>query len=108
MKQVVLNLLDNAIKFSSPESTIVVRTSSTRATVELAVRNPGQDLSEDQLERIFERFVQRDGSFKREHGGVGLGLNLVRAIIELHGGKVWCEIPEPGLVEFRLRLPITG
>ena len=52
--------------------------------------------------------MQRDGSFKREHGGVGLGLNLVRAIVELHGGKVWSELPEPGVIEFRVRLPFTA
>ena len=106
MKQVVLNLLDNAIKFSPRGSAIGVRTSSTRSTVELAVRNPTRDLSEDHLERIFDRFVQRDGSFKREQGGVGLGLNLVRAIAELHGGKAWSEIPQRGGIEFRVRVPI--
>ena len=106
MKQVVLNLLDNAIKFSPRGSAIGVRTSSTRSTVELAVRNPTRDLSEEHLERIFDRFVQRDGSFKRAQGGVGLGLNLVRAIAELHGGKAWSEIPERGGIEFRVRVPL--
>jgi PAS domain S-box-containing protein len=79
MKQVVLNLLDNAIKFSP--------------------QGPGQ------LDKLFDRFVQRDGSFARREGGVGLGLNLVRAIAELHGGKAWGELVEADQVEFAVRIP---
>ena len=108
VKQVVLNLLDNAVKFSPRGSRIRVDTRSGRGVVELVVRNQTRDLSAEHLERIFDRFVQRDGSFRREVGGVGLGLNLVRAIVELHGGKAWSEIPEAGVIDFRVRLPIHG
>ena len=108
LKQVVLNLLDNAVKFSPRGSRIRVETRSSRGTVELVVRNQTRDLSAEHLERIFDRFVQRDGSFRREAGGVGLGLNLVRAIVELHGGKAWSEIPEPGVIDFRVTLPIDA
>ena len=108
MKQVVLNLLDNAIKFSPEGSRIRIATASERGMLELAVRNPARDMTAEHLERIFDRFVQRDGSFKREQGGVGLGLNLVRAIVELHGGKVWSELVEPGVIEFRVRLPFSN
>ncbi len=106
MKQVVLNLLDNAIKFSSGGARIRVRTGVLNGMVQLAVRNPTRDLSSVQLERIFDRFVQRDGSFARQHGGVGLGLNLVRAIAELHGGTAWAELRGAGAVEFLVRVPI--
>ncbi|MBW2280953.1 MAG: PAS domain S-box protein [Deltaproteobacteria bacterium] len=105
MKQVVLNLLDNAVKFSPPGATLSVRTASVGGMVQLAVANPADEMPDAQLERIFERFVQRDGSFNRSEGGVGLGLNLVRAIAELHGGKAWAEYVEAGRIEFSVRVP---
>ena len=108
MKQVVLNLLENAIKFSPPSSPIQVRTRASEGVVQLAVRNASAELEEEDLTRIFARFVQRDGSFARQHGGVGLGLNLAKAIMELHGGTLWAELPEPGRVEFVAELPISA
>lgn len=105
MKQVALNLLDNAIKFSRPGERISVRTAALGGMVHLGVRNAAKDLGAEHLEALFERFVQRDGSFARREGGVGLGLNLVRAIAELHGGKAWGELAEPGQVEFAVRIP---
>jgi PAS domain S-box-containing protein len=108
MKQVVLNLIDNAIKFSEPRSSLSIQTSHSGGCLRLVVRNPSGELGERDLARIFERFVQRDGSFSRSHGGVGLGLNLVRAIVELHGGRVWARLPEPGWVEFVAEIPVAS
>ncbi len=105
MKQVVLNLLDNAIKFSPDGSEVRVRTWQTPEGVCVSVSNASVELQPEDLQRVFARFVQRDGSFTREHGGVGLGLNLVRAIVELHGGRVWAELPAPGRVEFITQIP---
>ncbi len=113
IKQVVLNLLENAAKFSARGARIGVRTrrapesDPAEAAVELRVANPSKELEPNDLERIFARFVQRDGSYSRKYGGVGLGLNLVRAIVDLHGGRVWAELPEPGRVEFIARLPVA-
>jgi PAS domain S-box-containing protein len=106
IKQVVLNLLENAAKFSGRGSQIEVRTHATEDCVELRVTNPCRELEARDLERIFERFVQRDGSYSRKYGGVGLGLNVVRAIVELHGGRAWAELREAGRVEFVARLPV--
>ena len=106
IKQVVLNLLDNAVKFSDPGSEILVRTARLDDAVRLSVRNPCGELEPGDLGRIFERFIQRDGSFARSYGGVGLGLNLVRGIVQLHGGRIWAELPAPGLVEIIAELPI--
>jgi PAS domain S-box-containing protein len=107
MKQVVLNLVDNAIKFSEIGGNISARTAAVEDGLELRVGNSSGELSHEQLERIFERFVQRDGSFTRPHGGVGLGLNLVRAIAQMHGGAAWGEITRPGWVEFVVRIPLA-
>jgi PAS domain S-box-containing protein len=108
MKQVVLNLVDNAIKFSPAGSEIQVGTRCADDAIRLKVRNYSGDLRKSDLTRIFARFVQRDGSFTREHGGVGLGLNLVRAIVELHGGRVWAGLPEPGRIEFTAEIPLSA
>ncbi len=105
MKQVALNLLDNAIKFSPSGERVLVRTASLGGMVHLGVRNATRELDEGKLDRLFDRFVQGDGSFARREGGVGLGLNLVRAIAELHGGKAWGELIDPGRVEFAVRVP---
>jgi len=106
IKQVVLNLLENAAKFSVRGSRIEVRTRGAGGWIEFCVSNPCSELERRDLERIFARFVQRDGSYSRKYGGVGLGLNVVRAIVELHGGRAWAELPEPGRVEFIARLPV--
>ena len=106
IKQVVLNLLENSLKFSPRGSRLRVSTQGDEDGVEVRVRNPCQELAPEDLERIFARFVQRDGSYSRKYGGVGLGLNLVRAIVELHGGRAWAELPYAGTVEFVARLPL--
>ena len=108
MKQVVLNLVENAIKFTDPASAIRIRTGRVGEKLRISVRNSAPELASGDLTRIFDRFVQRDGTFARAHGGVGLGLNLVRAIVELHGGRVWGELPEPGLVDFIAELPLLA
>ncbi|MEX2204736.1 MAG: ATP-binding protein [Myxococcota bacterium] len=106
IKQVVLNLLENSLKFSTRGARIRISTFRDDEAVEVRVRNPCQELGPDDLGRIFDRFVQRDGSYSRKYGGVGLGLNLVRAIAELHGGQAWAELPFAGTVEFVVRLPL--
>ncbi len=106
-KQVVLNLLENAMKFSPEGSDIRVRTTAGRDVFRLRVRNTTRELEPGDLQRIFARFVQRDGSYTRRQGGVGLGLNLVRAIVELHKGRVWAELPLPDQVDFIIELPLS-
>lgn len=106
IKQVVLNLLENSLKFSQRGARVRVSTAHDDQAVEVRVRNPSNELGPQDLERIFARFVQRDGSYSRKYGGVGLGLNLVRAIAELHGGRAWAELPFAGTVEFVVRLPL--
>jgi PAS domain S-box-containing protein len=106
IKQVILNLVDNAAKFAPAGSTVQIRTEADSEVVRLVVRNASESLEEADLARIFDRFVQQDGTFTRQHGGVGLGLNLVRAIVELHGGCVWAELCVDSEVQLWVELPI--
>lgn len=107
IKQVVLNLLENAAKFAPAGDTIQILTTSGKGQIQLIVENASSDLEEGDLRRIFDRFVQRDGTFSRQYGGVGLGLNLVRAIVELHGGRVCATLPAPDRVRLAVELPIA-
>lgn len=101
--QVLTNLLSNAIKFSFPQGTVwltveyedrcepAVRPQNVPANVVFRVRDEGQGIPADQLERIFERFQQVDASDSRKKGGTGLGLAICRKIIEQHNGRIWAE-----------------
>jgi signal transduction histidine kinase len=94
-QQIVWNLLTNAVKFSPPETTVRVRTWADDVNVWTAVSDQGVGIAPEHQKLIFEKFVQIDGSSTRRHGGVGLGLDLVRHLVELHGGVVQVE-SEPG------------
>jgi len=86
LQQVVWNLLTNAIKFTPQGGHIDVSLSRKGRIVRLSVRDDGEGIAPDVLPRIFERFRQGDASSTREHGGLGLGLAIVRHVIEAHGG----------------------
>ena len=87
-QQIVWNLIANAIKFSPPQAQVRVRTWSEAGEVWAAVTDEGIGIAPEHHELIFQKFVQIDGSSTRRHGGVGLGLDLVKHLVELHGGKV--------------------
>ncbi|MGB2712925.1 MAG: ATP-binding protein [Vicinamibacterales bacterium] len=101
--QMLVNLLTNATRYSEPGGTIAVGASVQSTEVTIYVRDSGQGLEPEDLQRVFERFVQVG---KTRHGGLGIGLALVKALAELHGGTV--EARSEGLgrgSEFRVRLP---
>jgi signal transduction histidine kinase len=92
LKQVVEKLLLNAVKFTNAGGQVSVRLSRTDdSRVEIAVIDTGHGIAPEFLPYVFERFRQADGSTTRQHGGLGLGLAIVRHIVELHGGKVRAE-----------------
>ncbi len=91
LTQVINNLLDNARKFSEPGQRVTVRAWRDDSAVYVSVQDEGQGVPPDQLERIFERFYQVDGGITRQFAGMGLGLALVKEIIERHNGRVWAE-----------------
>ncbi len=100
------NLIENAINYSPEETKVSVTTQSQEDIVEISVADQGIGISEDELERIFERFYRVDPARSRETGGTGLGLSIVKHVTSKHGGevKVWSS-PNVGST-FALRLPI--
>jgi len=91
LRQVIWNLLSNAVKFTPRNGSVQVRVQRDKTHVAIAVRDSGEGIKRDFLPHIFERFSQADGSTTREHGGLGLGLAIVRHLVELHGGTVRAE-----------------
>ncbi len=107
VKQVIVNLLNNAIKFSYDESIITISIRKTGNYVVFEIQDFGRGIPKDKQDKIFEIFYQTDLERDRKFGGVGLGLAISRGIILAHGGNIWVE-SEPGKGStFRLTLPIT-
>ncbi|HEY7187409.1 MAG TPA: response regulator [Vicinamibacterales bacterium] len=88
LQQVVWNLLSNAVTFTETGGTIEVRLEVSGARARIVVRDTGRGIAADFLPHVFERFRQNDSSSARRYGGLGLGLALVRDLVELHGGAV--------------------
>jgi signal transduction histidine kinase/CheY-like chemotaxis protein len=88
LQQVAWNLLSNAIKFTPSGGQVTVRLESTDADVHLAVSDTGVGFGPEVAAHLFERFRQGDSSSTRQYGGLGLGLGIVRHVVELHGGTV--------------------
>jgi signal transduction histidine kinase/ActR/RegA family two-component response regulator len=109
LRQVVWNLLSNAIKFTPEGGRVAVSLSRPdEGHVELCVRDTGQGIDPRFLPHVFERFRQADSSSTRAHGGLGLGLAIVRHLVELHGGVVQAESAGLGTgAAFTVRLPLA-
>jgi signal transduction histidine kinase/CheY-like chemotaxis protein len=91
LQQIIWNLLSNAVKFTGQGGTISVRLEQVGSNAKVTVRDTGQGIDPDFLPRVFDRFRQADSSTTRSFGGLGLGLAIVRHLVELHGGTVWAE-----------------
>ena len=87
--QVLTNLIANAIKFSPQRSTVVVKAGLDGNEVRFDVTDEGRGIPEDQIDRIFDRFVQVDSSDSRNRGSAGLGLAISQRIVAEHGGRIW-------------------
>jgi PAS domain S-box-containing protein len=108
LQQVVWNLLINAVKFTPKRGRVQVHLQRTSSNVEIVVSDTGQGMSEEQLPHLFERFHQVDSTSTRSHTGLGLGLALVRHLVELHGGKVTAQSPGEGQgATFTVELPVA-
>jgi PAS domain S-box-containing protein len=91
LQQIVANLAGNAVKFTPAGGTIEVRLERHSEIVRLTVRDTGAGIDPVLLPHIFNRFQQGDSTIRRRHGGLGLGLAIVRSLVELHGGRVRAE-----------------
>ena len=108
LQQVVWNLLSNAVKFTPREGRVVVRLQRREDEVVLAVEDTGIGIPEHFLPFVFDRFSQADGGATRRHGGLGLGMAIVRYLVELHGGTVKAESRGENLgAIFTIRLPAS-
>jgi signal transduction histidine kinase len=102
LKEVFINLLDNAIKFSPEGGTVGIRINESGEQLEITVSNTGPEIPEEKRERIFGKFYQADES----HSGLGngVGLAIVKRVVDLHGGSVWVSC-DSGVTTFTVSLP---
>jgi signal transduction histidine kinase/ActR/RegA family two-component response regulator len=108
LAQVISNLLTNAAKYTEPGGRIDVVVSQEDGSVSIAVRDNGIGIDPELLERIFENFVQGERGLDRSEGGLGLGLAIVRSLVDMHGGSVAAKSAGVGKgSEFVVRLPTT-
>jgi signal transduction histidine kinase/ActR/RegA family two-component response regulator len=109
LQQVVWNLLSNAVKFTPDGGRVEVRLKRANSRVEIVVADNGQGIKPEFLPYVFERFRQEDSGANRQHGGLGLGLAIVRHIVELHGGTVRAASEGLGKgATFTVALPIAA
>lgn len=105
IEQVVLILVDNAGKYSPPDTPILLRSAVSGDTLIIEVADRGPGIPEDQLPFIFERFYRVDKSRSRKQGGSGLGLSIARSIVEAHGGRIEAESRIGEGTRMRLHVP---
>lgn len=103
--QAIYNLFDNAVKFTEDGGFIDVLLEDTAGDVTIHIKNSGRGIDKKELPKIFERFYKVDKSRSLDSNGAGLGLYIVKLIIELHGGSIWAESDGKSYTRFSIRLP---
>jgi signal transduction histidine kinase len=107
LQQIIWNLLSNAIKFTPAGGRVKITLERAGTHIQLTVADTGQGISAEFLPHVFERFRQADSSSTRKFGGLGLGLSIVRHLVELHGGTVQVESPGEGQgATFKITFPL--
>ncbi|MCJ7691639.1 MAG: ATP-binding protein, partial [Clostridiaceae bacterium] len=106
IERIMLNLLSNAVKFTKKNGNIIVNISDKGDFVEISIEDTGIGIPKDKLEFIFERFAQIDKSTSRQNEGSGIGLALVKSLVEMHGGKISVSSVEGKGSKFILTLPV--
>ncbi len=105
MERIILNLLSNAVKFTPYGGNIMVSVEDGIESICIRIKDNGKGIPEEKLNSIFERFVQVDKSLARENEGSGIGLSLVKALVELHGGTISVKSKEGDGSEFIMYIP---
>lgn len=109
LAQVVANLLTNAAKYTEPGGSVVLTAQRCAGRIAISVKDNGQGIAPELLSRIFELFVQGERTIERAQGGLGIGLALVRSLVELHRGRVEARSDGPGTgSEFIIELPAAA
>jgi PAS domain S-box-containing protein len=109
LQQVVWNLLSNAVKFTAKGGRVQIRLDRADSQAQITVSDTGEGISPEFLPYVFDRFRQEDGKITRRHGGLGLGLAIVRHLIEMHGGTIEARSAGVGQgATFTIRLPLAG
>lgn len=109
LQQVIWNLLANAVKFTPRDGRVTVALQRVDAQIEISVSDTGEGIASEFLPYVFDRFRQADGKTTKKHGGLGLGLAIVRHLVELHGGTVRAHSDGFGRgASFILSLPLSG
>jgi len=106
MERVMLNLLSNAIKFTDDSGSIFVTIGEVENEITISIKDTGIGMQEDMLEKIFDRFGQVSPLLTRNHEGSGIGLSLVKSIVESHGGRISVKSEYGNGAEFIINMPI--
>jgi histidine kinase len=108
MQRVLYNLVQNAVRHTPSDGTIVIRAVDAGPDVEVSVIDSGEGIEEGDLSRIFERFYRGANKARsRDDGGSGLGLTIAKGIVELHGGRIWAHSVAGQGARFTFALPKT-
>lgn len=107
LERIILNILSNAIKFTEKNGTIFVNIYDLGDKIKLSIKDKGIGIPEDKLNKIFERFAQVDKSLSRRIEGSGIGLALVKSLVEMHGGTIYAKSKLGEGSEFIIELPVT-
>ena len=105
VQQVIYNLIDNAVKFTPEKGTITVFAENDGEITKVSIRNSGPGISEEEIARIFERFYKVDKSRSYDTKGVGLGLYIVKTIINMHDGEIYATSKQGEYTEFAFEIP---
>jgi signal transduction histidine kinase len=107
LRQVVVNLLNNAVKFTEDGGSIEITTRQVESNIQVEVMDTGIGIAARDLSRIFDLFARSDVAVNRQYEGLGLGLHLVKRLVELHGGRIWVESTPGKGSRFTFALPMA-